>query len=396
MIISPNSMFVRRYMTTGDSVASITKTIADFSDLMTDGMKRPVRKHFHEYLMGMIIPPEIRRKSISNIASLVSTSDQSTLNRALHSVDRNKLEGNYIAYLKSRIGTHEVQFIGDDTLIEHPGSKVMEKVGWFHDHASGNNVLAHQFVTTMLHDLETDEYYPFLVRLYVKQKDADKDFKTKLQIMGDLFTEAEENFNIIGKTLDSWYSGKKFLGDHYITEMKTNRKVSLSDMGKKTRGNADLFYSINEILETTFILHERDTDILADFPLYTDIKAFLTDGDPVNLVILYNPENGRKKFLASDYLEGEDIVKAWNERWPIETFHNDAKDMGLGEYQVRDSEASLIHANTAVAAYALLHVMMRESITIFRKVLKTIGECSRAIKEILFFRKNYRSRLFSG
>jgi hypothetical protein len=49
--------------------------IGEFSDLMTAGMKKKVKKHFREYLLGMMIPPEIRRKSISNISSLVSEYD---------------------------------------------------------------------------------------------------------------------------------------------------------------------------------------------------------------------------------------------------------------------------------------------------------------------------------
>jgi len=142
-------------------------------------------------------------------------------------------------------------------------------------------------------------------------------------------------------------------------------------------------------------MYERELDILEDFPLYTRMKAWFSNGDAVNLVLLYNPENGRKKFLASDYVEGKDLISAWNARWPIESFHNDAKDMGLGEYQVRDSEGSLIHASITVAAYTLLYTMMKASGKIFGKVLKTIGECSRAIKEILFFKKNYRLGLFS-
>ena len=176
-------------MTSIGSVASITKTIGDFSDLMTAGMKKKVRKHFREYLLGMMIPPEIRRKSISNISSLVSEYDQSTLNRAIHAVDTETLEENYIAFLKARIGTHSVEFIGDDTILEHPGAKAMENVGWFYDHASGNNVLAHQPVTTMLHDLDSNEFYPFLVRMYLKKDNCENsnDFSTKLDIMADLF-----------------------------------------------------------------------------------------------------------------------------------------------------------------------------------------------------------------
>ena len=36
------------------------------------------------------------------------------------------LEENYITFLKARIGTHSVEFIGDDTLLEHPGAKAMD------------------------------------------------------------------------------------------------------------------------------------------------------------------------------------------------------------------------------------------------------------------------------
>jgi hypothetical protein len=288
-------------MTSVGSVASIAKMIGEFSDLMTTGMKKKVRKHFREYLLGMMIPPEIRRKSISNISSLVSEYDQSTLNRTFHAVDQKTLEDNYITYLKARIGNHRMQFIGDDTLLGHPGSKVMENVGWFYDHASGNNVLAHQYVTTMLHDLDRDEFYPFLVKMYVKKdEDSSKNngFMTKLEIMKDIFKRAMDNFNIVGKTVDSWYSSHRLLEDHYVTEMRSNRKVSLVNLGKMTRKNSDLFYTMDEILETTFLMYERDSDILKDFPLYARINAWLSNGDAVNLVLLYNPENGRKKFLA--------------------------------------------------------------------------------------------------
>ncbi len=275
----------------------------------------------------------------------------------------------------------------------------MEDVGWFHDHASGNNVLAHQPVTTMLHDLETDEFYPFLIRMYRKKsmfihEDIDK-FRTKLEIMTELFEIASNNFNISGKTVDSWYSSNRFLGDHYVTELKSNRKVSLVDMGKMTNGNHEMFYTMNELLETTFVMHERDLGILSDFPLYAKMKAWLSNGDAVNLVLLYNPGNGRKKFPAFDYVEGNDLITAWNAGWPIESFHNDARDMGLGEYQVRDSEGSLIHASITVTVYTPLYTMMKASKRIFGKVLKTIGECSGAIKETLFFKKNYKSGLFS-
>ena len=51
-------------MTSTVSVAELTKGIGEFSDNMTSGMKRSVRKHFREYMLGIMIPPENRRKSI--------------------------------------------------------------------------------------------------------------------------------------------------------------------------------------------------------------------------------------------------------------------------------------------------------------------------------------------
>ena len=55
-------------------------------------------------------------------------------------------------------------------------------------------------------------------------------------------------------------------------------------------------------------------------------------------MVLYDQESRRKKFLVSDYLDRGEIIGAWNIRWRIETFHNDAKDLGTGEYQVRFRE----------------------------------------------------------
>lgn len=143
-------------------------------------------------------------------------------------------------------------------------------------------------------------------------------------------------------------------------------------------------------------MYERHSDTLKDFPLQREFKVYLSNGKSVNLIVLYNPENGRKKFLVSDYLSGEDIIRVWSIRWSIENFHNDAKDLGLGEYQVRDSEGSLIQARITIAAYTLLSVMIRSSKKLFGRILTTIGQCSGAIKETLILKKNYKSRLFPG
>jgi hypothetical protein len=223
-----------------------------------------------------------------------------------------------------------------------------------------------------------------------------KEFKTKLEIMESLFNIAEDTFNVTGKVVDSWYSSIKFLGNNYVTELKANRKASFYNLGRMTVKNRDLFYTMDEIVESTFLMYNRHSDTLKEFPLQREFKVYLSNGEPLNLIILYNPENKRRKFLISYYLSGEGMIKAWSIIWSMENFHKDAKALGLGEYQVRDSEGSLIHARITIAAYALISIMTRASGKLFGRILKAIGECSRAIKETLILKKNYKSRLFSG
>ena len=257
-------------------------------------------------------------------------------------------------------------------------------------------MLAHQSVTSVLYDIETGIFYPFLTRLYIKKIQSGEEFKTKLEIMSDIFSIAEDSFNVTGKVVDSGYSSVKFPGNNYVTELRSSRKASFDNIERMTLRNSDLFYTMDEIIESTLIMHERDSDTLKEFPLQRKYKAYLSNGRPVNLIILYNPENKRKKFLISDYLSGEEMIRAWSIRWSIENFHKDAKALGLGEYQVRDSEGSLIHARITIAAYTLLSLMIRSLSKLFGGTLTTIGQCSRAIKEILMLKKNYKSKLFQG
>ena len=71
-------------MTSTVPVSELNEMIGEFAVLISAGMKRSVKKHFREYMLGIMIPPEIRRKSKSNISVLVSGSKQGTINREFH------------------------------------------------------------------------------------------------------------------------------------------------------------------------------------------------------------------------------------------------------------------------------------------------------------------------
>ncbi len=44
------------------SVVVLTEEISKFEDLRAYGMEKTMNKHFHEYLLDIMITPEIRRK----------------------------------------------------------------------------------------------------------------------------------------------------------------------------------------------------------------------------------------------------------------------------------------------------------------------------------------------
>ena len=77
-------------------------------------------------------------------------------------------------------------------------------------------------------------------------------------------------------------------------------------------------------------------------------------------------------------------------RWRIEEFHKDVKDLGLGEYQLRELRAVLIHGHIALVAYSLLKALLEDSVRLFGMALSTIGECSRAVKEMLFYQRHIK------
>ena len=56
-------MFAIHVMKSRMNVAGIVKIIPVFADTMTIDMKKSVMKHFSEYLLGILILTEIRRRA---------------------------------------------------------------------------------------------------------------------------------------------------------------------------------------------------------------------------------------------------------------------------------------------------------------------------------------------
>ena len=123
----------------------------------------------------------------------------------------------------------------------------------------------------------------------------------------------------------------------------------------------------------------------------------LHDGEHVALFILHDPISDEYKYLVTNNLCAtiEEVIRLWRIRWFIEEFHKDAKDLGLGEYQLRKLKAVLIHGRLLQMAYSLLKSLASRGEQIFGQRIATIGECSRKLKELLFYTTRKRlSRVY--
>lgn len=219
------------------SISMVRNTIADFVEKIAGrlGLSTPQKKHMAEYILGLMLPSDNRRKSVNAINNLVGRKDQSSLNRFLNNMSADGMNEQWMLHLKEEIEGREVYLIIDDTLLEHEDAEKMGGVGAFFDHTREINVLAHQFVTSVLVTVDTNEIVPFTIIPYLKveaflgqckckqckqiphrfaQLGINEcgckgcnvgNFKTKTQLAKDICEAAYKNFNVKARVFDSWY-----------------------------------------------------------------------------------------------------------------------------------------------------------------------------------------------
>ena len=123
----------------------VQEALTIFGDLFDT---EPARRHFAEYLTGLIVA---ENKTVSGInREFALTTDQSCLNRWLTEVewDVTALNDRRLTWLQqapqTRYSVRGVIAI-DNTLVTHEG-KLIEDVEWFWDHADERHVIAHDYI----------------------------------------------------------------------------------------------------------------------------------------------------------------------------------------------------------------------------------------------------------
>lgn len=123
----------------------VQEATRDFGDLFSC---QPQRRHFAEYLTGLMIA---QRKSVLGINSeFAETTDQSCLNRFLSEVDWDvtALNQRRLDLLQKNPTTRysdQGVIALDNVLIDHDG-KFIKDVGWFWDHAEQRHKIAHDYL----------------------------------------------------------------------------------------------------------------------------------------------------------------------------------------------------------------------------------------------------------
>jgi hypothetical protein len=369
----------------------VRQAVSEFGDLFHG---EPQRRHFAEYLTGLMVAP---KKTVSGInREFVNTTDQSCLNRFLTDArwDVAALNNRRLRSMQRHAGTrysdHGVIAI-DNTLVDHDG-KFIEDAGWFWDHAEERNKIAHDYLIAN-YVCPGGKHYPLEFRRFKKREQCEAaglpfldhtklfcelvDWACERQIPGDFtfdsyFTNAE-NLNHIHAKKDARGRSRGYVGD-----LKINRVLMWK--GKATRVDA-----LAAMIPPEDRKELRRGDKRQWY--FTTSLRIPKVNHKVRVVVLWNHRRDKspRKILVTNRITWEvnRVLKVYRERWTgTETYHRDGKqELGMGACQLRDGQGQTRHMYLVMLAYSLLMVeLQRNRIRDWALCrLKTIGEACRAL-----------------
>ena len=298
-------------------------------------------------------------KSISSIAeSLIDSRDQSSLNRFLNennwgcdviSMDLNKIK--LMQQNRQTTFTSKGKIIIDDSLLEKSGNS-MELVCDHFDHCSFTMKTGLSLVSMNYSDDKKNynllkEVY--LRKRYVEELGAPNQFKTKIEIVIGLLEMLIETIpSVLSQKptflFDSWFLSKAIVATlkrydlKYVSRAKSNRVIKGLDMNLKE-------YSYKVLKETDFQeINIQSSKKISTIFIYTAILPLPNLGD-VKISFIKDKLNGDVKcFVVSNdlTLAEEELIKAYKERWAIETDYKTNKQyLGLSDFHMRKKEGIL-------------------------------------------------------
>lgn len=354
------------------------------------------QKHFCEYVTGLIAGDKATVTAIN--ALFLNKNDQSSLNKFLTQAQWAENEMNYrrVQFELDRLCRRPVsesagRLILDDTLAHHTRCSI-EGLAYLRDHSLGRNVWAHNVVTSYY--VNRSDQFPIDFRLYYQfnrkyeQQVLDQIgdqlqtkpnlvnyrqyltslvsyhyrqqlYRPKTQLGAELVRQAVEwklPFSVV--LFDSWFlrwplieatqqTHKDWVGgcpkDRLV--LVQNRWVQLQQYIQTIPTRAYRPYKIGDHLYWAF------TKVLPMKNLKRQrVRIVASYQDKVNSDRLPNFYATNRK----DW-EAKRILTSYLDRWPTETFNEDAKgNLGFEDYQLRQLRAIKRHWYLSFVAYSLL------------------------------------------
>jgi SRSO17 transposase len=353
-------------------------------------------KHFCEYVTGLMCGD---KKTITAINELyLNKNDQSALNKFLtqakwdeQTLNRRRVELEMTRMLHRPISARAGRLIIDDTLAHHTPCGI-EELAYLKDHSLNRYVWAHNLVTSyyvnrtdqfpvdfrlylqfrrkewdrlltelagQLQQNETlESYRQYLVSLLTYQLRA-RLFRTKTELAANLVQQAvdwELPFTVV--LFDSWFCRQTLVhkiqetGKDWVGGCPKNRKVLVNnqwaqlqqfiptipaDAYRPIRLNNHLWWTFSQVMPMQALARQR-----------VRIVAVYEDQIDTSRPPIFYATNRR------DW-EAKRILSTYFDRWPTETFNQDAKGLlGLEAYQLRRLRGIMRHWYLSFVAYSLL------------------------------------------
>jgi hypothetical protein len=321
----------------------------------------PERRHFAEYLTGLILAP---KKNVSAInREFAETTDQSCLNRWLTEAvwDEEALNLQRIEWpQKSR----ETRFCQqgvipiDNVLVDHAG-KLIEDVGYFWDHAEQRYKIAHDYLIVN-YVCPSGKHYPLEFYRFVKRQQCEPqgiEFRDHNVLFRQLVDWVIANGIVGDFTFDSWFTHKENLNyihgleRAYVGDLKFNRKLLVD--GREIKA---------EDFAAQIAPADRKEIRVGDTRQWYFTRSVRIPGvdHKIRVLILWDQRRDAqaRKILVTNRTGWEviRILKVYRYRWTgTECFHRDGKQhLGMGDCQLRSGLGQTRHLYLVFLAYSVL------------------------------------------
>ena len=398
-------------------------------------------RHFQNYLTGLTV---LSNKSMANITRcILDSADKTNLSRFLSEVDwpDEKVNDRRIEYLLERTKSvrkksAESRLVLDDTLCEHVGS-LFEYVDRHYNHGEDTYPLAHNLVTS--HFVSGAVRFPVDLRQYRRyeemtqwekfvhkhypereipthkkertkfHKEVDPEllkdpdfqalhtqFQTKIALGIELIQKALERSLPFDTVLfDGWYLAPDLVqtieAQHkdWISILKKNRKLETNSFTlRDAQGKPIPLIGPHIKVEELVPLIPQDAyqkiEINQKSYWCFTLAVRIPDLGKVRIVISFEQADlsGTYVTLVTNRADwnATQIIRVYLQRWPIETFYQDSKQLlGLDEYRMRSAEAIRKHWGLVFVAYSFLHLdcLPVSPIQSLEFPIKSIGEACR-------------------